>query len=245
MRRALLLLALGSLAFAAAGAAPAQPPGGNDGVTHLQQLIWAGKPVFCGGGHKRLYALTFDDGPGPYTPTLLAALRASHAPATFFLVGNRIGTWTAAARAEAAYGVIGNHSWSHAHLPGLVARAMRAQVWRTQQEIAAQLRTLSSLFRPPYDLSDAAISRAARSLNLLDVRWNVDPGDSRPGATPGPVTRAAIAQLRPGAIVLLHDTHPWTGGVVRQVVAAARKLHLRPVTIPQLMELDPPGPGCT
>ena len=245
MRRALLLAAAVGLAVGAAGAAPAQPPVGSDGVTHLQQLIWDGKPVFCGGGGKRLFALTFDDGPGPYTPTLLAALRRAHAPATFFLVGNRLRYWPQAARAEAAYGSIGNHSWSHARLPGLAGRAMRAQVWKTQEEIATRLHTLSSLFRPPYDLSDPAVSRAAKSLNLLDVRWSIDPGDSRAGAAPGPVVRAVVSQLRPGSIVLLHDTHPWTGGVVRQVVAAARRLHLRPVTIPQLMELDPPGAGCT
>jgi len=52
-----------------------------------------------------------------------------------------------------------------------------------------------------------------------------------------------VRGLKPGAIVLMHDAHPWTAKVVRTVLAAARRKHLRPVTVPQLLELDPPVPG--
>ena len=55
----------------------------------------------------------------------------------------------------------------------------------------------------------------------------IDTGDSRPGAVPRAITRAAIAGLRPGAIILLHDPHPWTPAVTRKVLRAARKRHLR------------------
>ena len=39
------------------------------------------------GSQHREIALTFDDGPGPYTPQVLAALQQANAPATFFEVG--------------------------------------------------------------------------------------------------------------------------------------------------------------
>ena len=38
---------------------------------------------------KPMIALTFDDGPGPYTDRLLKCLKKNHAVATFFLVGSR------------------------------------------------------------------------------------------------------------------------------------------------------------
>src|SRR5204862_5385367 len=40
-----------------------------------------------GGGSGRDVALTFDDGPGPYTPGVLSALEQAHARATFFPIG--------------------------------------------------------------------------------------------------------------------------------------------------------------
>ena len=101
----------------------------------------------------------------------------------------------------------------------------------------------TQLFRPPYDRVNARVERIAQSLGLLDVRWNVDSGDSRRGARPGPVAREVVRSLKPGAIVLLHDAHPWTAKVVRRVLAAALRRHLRPLTVPQLLETDPPTPG--
>src|SRR5687767_4050988 len=41
-----------------------------------------------GGTKGRMIALTFDDGPGPITPALLAELRRLKAPATFFPIGS-------------------------------------------------------------------------------------------------------------------------------------------------------------
>src|SRR4051812_39087763 len=40
-----------------------------------------------GGGRRREIALTFDDGPGPYTTNVLRVLRQLHVKATFFEVG--------------------------------------------------------------------------------------------------------------------------------------------------------------
>jgi peptidoglycan/xylan/chitin deacetylase (PgdA/CDA1 family) len=45
-------------------------------------------------GHaRRDVALTFDDGPSPYTPQVLAVLRRMHAVATFFVIGRE--AWSA------------------------------------------------------------------------------------------------------------------------------------------------------
>ncbi|HEU0318046.1 MAG TPA: polysaccharide deacetylase family protein, partial [Solirubrobacteraceae bacterium] len=46
--------------------------------------------VTAGSAAKREMALTFDDGPGPFTPQVLGVLRRMHVPATFFLVGRSI-----------------------------------------------------------------------------------------------------------------------------------------------------------
>ena len=42
----------------------------------VAQLARHGSIVYCGAGRSNAVALTFDDGPGPYTAQLLAELRA-------------------------------------------------------------------------------------------------------------------------------------------------------------------------
>lgn len=242
MRAAPLAVALLAAAALCPPAAEAHPGPLGQAPTRLDRLVWAGRPISCGGRGKRLFALTFDDGPGPWTEALVATLRRRHAPATFFLVGNRVRLWESAALAEAASGAIGNHTWSHPQLTRLSARRVREQLVWTQQALRRLVRAQTQLVRLPYERSSARVERIVRALGLLDVRWNVDSGDARRGARPAAVAREIVRNLKPGAIVLLHDTHPWTAKVVRIVLAAARRRHLRPVTVPELLEADPPRP---
>jgi peptidoglycan/xylan/chitin deacetylase (PgdA/CDA1 family) len=234
-RRSVALLFAFVLAVPAASAKA--PPG--DAPTQLQQLVWKGIPIFCGGDARRLVALTFDDGPGPWTLPLVAALRRTHTPATFFLVGNRIPFWPQGAHAAARAGALGNHTWSHPHLRRLEPRAVDHQLRTTQIEILEATRQLPAVFRPPYEESTRRIDRIAQTLGLVDVRWSVDSGDAS-GAQPGAIVRNVLAAVRPGSIVLLHDAHAWNPAVVRAIVRGLRARRLRPVTVPALFELDPP-----
>ena len=70
-----------------------------------------------------MYALTFDDGPGPDTAALLDVLKAAGVRATFFLLGRNLeeAPWCGdpararalAVRAAREGHVLGNHTWSH------------------------------------------------------------------------------------------------------------------------------------
>jgi peptidoglycan-N-acetylglucosamine deacetylase len=231
--------AVALLVVVLAAPAAAAPPRG-DGPTELQQLVWRGTPVYCGGDKGRLVALTFDDGPGPWTLPLVAALRRAHVRATFFLVGNRIAFWPQGARAAARAGVLGNHTWSHLRLPRLRPQLVERQLRWTQVQILETTRQLPAVFRPPYEQASARIDRIARTLGLVDVRWSVDSGDSARGASAAGVVRSVLGAVRPGSIVLLHDAHTWNPGVVGAIVRGLHARRLRPVTLPTLLELDPP-----
>ncbi len=222
------------LAVAAALPSPSQLP-------TVPYLIQKATPVYCGGARGHNVALTFDDGPSPYTLRLVRVLRRTHARATFFDIGSRLGYWPTAVRAQARVGELGNHTWSHPHLPGLSALDARHELEWTQRAAARQIDAVPRLFRPPYGQAAPAIDLIARSLGLLDVRWSADSGDSRPGARPSSVLRAAVAALRPGAIILLHDPHPSTPAVAATVIRAARRRGLRPVTVSVLLARQPPS----
>src|SRR5438876_8229057 len=116
----------------------------------VPRLIQTAQPVYCAGTRGRSFALTFDDGPSPYTLRLVRVLRRAGARATFFEVGNRVGTWPAGARASARVGELGNHTWSHARLVSLSLRdAWRELAW-TQDAIGRVAGSVPRLFRPPY-----------------------------------------------------------------------------------------------
>jgi peptidoglycan/xylan/chitin deacetylase (PgdA/CDA1 family) len=251
MRLALVLLALALVVAPLAAASRVGPePYRRPHVPYLWEerraitkLIERGEPVYCGGGKADAVALTFDDGPGPYTARIVQLLRAAGARATFFLVGNRIQYWPELPRDEATVGAIGDHSWSHARLTDLPRwlqwLELRRTAWTEQQVLGWRPR----LVRPPYGRHDAATDGAARSLGLLEVMWSVDTRDDVTHPSAAAVVRNAIAGMRPGAIILMHDIHPWTLSALPRILDALRLRHLRAVSVPELLALDPPARG--
>jgi peptidoglycan-N-acetylglucosamine deacetylase len=207
----------------------------------VPRLIQGAQPVYCAGTRGRRFALTFDDGPSPFTLRLVKVLRRARARATFFEVGNRVGVWPAGARAASHVGELGNHTWSHANLSALSPLAAWRELTTTQRAIGRTVGSVPRLFRPPYAEARPVDDLLGRELGLLDVRWSVDGRDARVGANAAATIRTVVKGLRPGAIVLLHDLHPWTPGVARAVLRAAEKRGLRSVTVSELLARQPPS----
>ena len=155
-------------------------------------------------------ALTFDDGPSAtVTPRLVRALRRLDVPATFFMVGSRVGEAPAAARLVARSGfTIGNHTEHHADLTTLSAAQVRAELWATSRALRRAGVTPSRLVRPPYGATNARVERVVRSLGLVSVLWNVDSRDWT-GLPTRRITAGVLGQVRAhgrdGSVVLQHD----------------------------------------
>ncbi|MEV4017456.1 polysaccharide deacetylase family protein [Nonomuraea angiospora] len=187
--------------------------------------------------HVKCVALTFDDGPGPYTDTLLAYLAAYHASATFFVVGSNVVRYPRVLRRTVAAGhEIGNHTWSHPDLTRLSPARVRSQLGRTDQAIRAVTGVVPRLVRPPYGALNATVRRQTGRPMVL---WSVDTLDwrFRSSAT---VARRALRSVRPGSVILFHDIHPTT---VRAIPRVLRKLAARGyrfVTVSQLFGGHPP-----
>lgn len=206
-------------------------------VTHFAEI---GLPVYCGATKKKMVALTFDDGPGPYTAgSILHVLRKRHARATFFLVGRRIQNWPSIPKMETEVGAVGDHTWNHAELTGLDENAMKSEVEDAQTAVAQATQRPVTLFRPPYGARDGAVDREVASLGMVTVMWSLDSLDWQGGNWKELVARVLQA-VRPGSIVLMHDIHPNTISAVWKLVPALHHLGYRLVTVPELLALDPP-----
>ena len=164
MRLALVLAALGLVAVPLALASRVGPESYRRPHVPLQleqQRAVAlarrrDEPIYCGARRSNAVALTFDDGPGEYSRRLVAILRAAGAHATFFVVGNRLQYWPGVVRDEETVGVVGNHSWSHAHLPELPRWLAWLELARTQYAVSQELGHAPTLFRAPYEEHDAS-----------------------------------------------------------------------------------------
>ncbi len=199
-----------------------------------------------GGTRGREVALTFDDGPGPYTPQVLSVLERLHVHATFFVIGKMLRYFSASTVREIEDGdAIGDHTETHPMLATLSARDQREQLFEQIARVELLGGKRPVLFRPPYGSFNATTMRLLRALHLLMVLWSVDTNDYRQPGVPVIVERA-LAGARPGAIILMHDA----GGARSETIAAlpaivgglrARGYHL--VTVPQLLMDDPPPAG--
>jgi len=206
----------------------------------IRRLIALRKPVYCGGSRGKEVALTFDDGPGVYTRLALRKLRAAGVPATFFLVGRNLGLVPGAPRRERELGMVGDHTFTHPLLPLLPAAQAEAEIVRAKEAIERASGGPVFLFRPPYEAMNAGVESIVHAHALLEILWDVDSQDSLHGNY-SEIAHKAIAGLKPGTIVLMHENHGQTIRALPYVFAALRRLHLRAVSIPELLTDDPPS----
>ncbi|WP_067455584.1 polysaccharide deacetylase family protein [Actinomadura macra] len=191
----------------------------------------------------RCVALTFDDGPGPYTDRLLNTLRVARARATFFMLGQNVHGFPGVVRKMALDGhELANHSWSHPNLTALSPAEVRSQVQRTQHAIAAASGGVRpTLLRPPYGSTNAKVGRAA---GLPMILWSVDTLDWRYRSVSRD-TRVGITAPRRGGIVLFHDIHKPTVDSVPKVLDGLRKRGFTFVTVSEMFQGKPLKPGQT
>lgn len=176
-------------------------------------------------------ALTFDDGPGPYTAQLLRTLKAADAKATFFLLGSQVKLYPQLAAAEARDGMeIGNHTWDHPQLSRLSDAEVRSEITRTNQIIKKVTGSTPPLLRPPY----GDVTHAQRKwIDLPMAFWDVDTEDWKTRNTAATVASASAA--KPGDIVLMHDIHGATVKAVPQIIKNLKKKGIHLVTVTTLV----------
>ncbi|HEY1444868.1 MAG TPA: polysaccharide deacetylase family protein [Acidimicrobiales bacterium] len=164
----------------------------------------------------RVIALTFDDGPSPYTPAVLSVLQQYHVPATFFEVGEEVPRYPQYAQLLTAAGYpVENHTWSHPDLTKLSAAEVGSQIDQTQNEIQAVTGTTPVCMRPPYDAFNATVLNEVAARGMTTMSYSIDSSDwTRPGVSG--IVRAVVGAAFPGAVVGMHDG----GGDRSETVAA-------------------------
>lgn len=208
----------------------------------VRRFARLGLPVYCGGRRGALVALTFDDGPGPYTRLALRELRRAGQRATFFLVGTSIAHYFAWPARERELAALGDHTMTHSDLDELPLDAALAEVTDGRAAVLQAAGPPVDLFRPPEGRHSSALDAAVGGAGMAEILWDVDSLDSR--VSPPADYRAIAAEvrrnLRPGSIVLMHENRGQTIRALREILPLLDRRGLRSVTVPELLAADPP-----
>ena len=195
------------------------------------------KALCHGDTNKKQIAITFDDGPNrEYTPKVLSLLEQYDAKATFFVIGkNIIGNEEILKRMDVAGHIIGNHTFSHSFFIDFKnANGFKDELNATADSVFKVTGKRMKLFRPPYGVTTPHLVRAAKELNYQVIGWNVRSLDTT-NDSKDKITSRVLEQLKPGAIVLFHDTSEKTLNVLKQTLESAGQSGFKIVMMDQLL----------
>jgi peptidoglycan-N-acetylglucosamine deacetylase len=178
------------------------------GVTAIGPVRRRWFPALAGLGDRGHVALTFDDGPDPRTtPRFLGLLGARRTRATFFLLGSMVARAPGlAADLVAAGHEVGVHGWDHRYTLLRGPRAVRDDIARGRDAVAAATGAVPAFYLPPYGVLSTAALAAARQLGMTPLLWTCWGREWVAGATSDSVFATIRRDLTGGATVLLHDS---------------------------------------
>jgi peptidoglycan/xylan/chitin deacetylase (PgdA/CDA1 family) len=154
-------------------------------------------------------ALTFDDGPSPWTDPILDLLAAHEGHATFFALGCLAvadGGAQTLRRIVETGSEIGNHTFSHPSLPTLGDDSIRDELDRAGSAIEEAADITLRYWRPPFFHADERVREAVSSFGLQEVGCSMMPWDWEWEAERS--AAFVIERLQRGSIVCMHDGRP-------------------------------------
>jgi peptidoglycan/xylan/chitin deacetylase (PgdA/CDA1 family) len=187
-------------------------------------------------------ALTFDDGPSPFDDRLLQILKDNDAKATFFLIGNKVAANPAGAKRIADAGMeIGSHTWEHPNMATLPTEDIAAQFSKANDAITAATGRAPTLYRPAGGLSTDVVRQTAATFGLAEILWDVIPFDWANDSNTAATRQLLMSQIKPGSVVLFHDTYSSTVDLVYQFIPVLKANGYRMVTVSELLGSRAPG----
>ncbi|AEO54413.1 carbohydrate esterase family 4 protein [Thermothelomyces thermophilus ATCC 42464] len=193
---------------------------------------------------KPLVALTIDDAPSDHTRAILAALAASGAHATFFVIGSQVPGREDVLREIVRGGhELANHGMRDEPARALPEAELEAQISHVQALIEAAYVAegrppppvgKGRYYRPGSGFFSERIRRVTRRLGYRVVLGSIYPHDAQlPWAWLN--ARHILSMLHPGGIIICHDRRSWTEPMLRRVLPELRRRGFQAVTLTELL----------
>lgn len=183
---------------------------------------------------KKLVAITYDDGPCKLTDDILDIYEEHGQVATFFELGQLIGTQPDAIKRMDSLGCeIGSHTWSHKNLTKITAAEIQSQMSRTDAALEKITGNRTTLMRPPY----GAVNGTARgNCGKPMIGWSVDTLDWQSRNADKVVQVVKNAGDLDGQVILMHSLYESSVEATRQLVPWLVENGYQLVTVSELFE---------
>lgn len=184
--------------------------------------------------NRPMVALTFDDGPGPYTDTLLEALEEYGAKATFFMLGTRVSTYPETVKKMVEIGCeLGNHTTNHARLTDLSVSEIKQEISKTNKVIKKATGQNAKYVRPPYGDVNSVVRTTVEYPLIL---WSLDTLDWQ-SKNVKKVKEVVHETIKDGDIILMHDIHETTVQAVIELLPELIEEGYQFLTVSELAEV--------
>ncbi|RYY64838.1 MAG: polysaccharide deacetylase family protein [Chitinophagaceae bacterium] len=186
-------------------------------------------------------AISFDDGPADqFTGKILDLLAEQDVPAAFFCIGKNIeGREEIIRRLVSSGHIIGNHSYGHHFWFDMYgATKMTADLQQMSKAVQDVTGLRPRLFRPPYGVTNPNLAKAVRDTDLVAVGWNIRSMDTVI-KDPEKLLVKVRKAVKPGAIILFHDTSEATFLMLKAFIEGVREQGYELVRLDKLINTAP------
>ncbi len=165
--------------------------------------------------NKKMVALTYDDGPSIYTPRVLKTLKENNAVATFFVVGNRVPTYSDTVKKAHDMGCeIGNHTYEHKNLTRVSEAEVKRQITKTNRNVKKVTGQAPVIVRPTGGATNANVKQW---VGMPSIIWSIDTLDWKT-RNAGSTKKAVLDHVKDGDIVLMHDLYSATASASETII---------------------------
>lgn len=183
---------------------------------------------------KPMIALTFDDGPAPATTKILDALEANGARATFYMVGNRMGSYPDTVRRVAALGCeIGSHTWGHNYITKLGNEGLQSNLNQFNTTLTQIAGVRAATMRPPGGFVNETSKQALASYGMPAILWSIDTLDWKTRNAQKTIN-TVLSEVKDGDIILMHDLYSATADAAATLIPELISRGYQLVTVSEL-----------
>ncbi|MNW42115.1 Peptidoglycan-N-acetylmuramic acid deacetylase PdaA precursor [compost metagenome] len=184
--------------------------------------------IFLGDSSRKDLFLTFDNGyENGYTAPILDTLKAKKVPAIFFITGHYVKDQPELVKRMAAEGhLVGNHSWSHPDMTTVTDVKIKEELEKVKKATSQLIGTETMTYlRPPRGIFSDRTLRVTKELGYTNVFWSLaykdwDVNDQKGSSY---AYQKVVAQLHPGAVILLHSVSKDNAAALGSIIDEARR----------------------
>lgn len=184
-------------------------------------------------------AISFDDGPNPaYTQQVMELLAKYQVKASFFLIGQKVELHPEIVKQLYVAGhELGNHSNTHGFFIDFKNKnGFIKEIKDTDEKIQRLIGRKPLFFRPPYGVMTPHLAAASKELQKSVIGWNIRSFDTT-SRSAAQILQNIRQQMRPGSILLFHDSSEKTLEVLEQTLIFAQENGFKIVSLEHLLSI--------